>query len=305
MEIKFLTKIELTELASSFCELYRSCFNDYIDESIVIRRYVDNPYDDLYMCVAMDQGKIVSNYAVSPTLIEYKGTKYRSALSLNTMTHPEYMGQGIFVKLASALYAKLKEDGYKLVYGCPNFISNRPLCNRLNWVDIYEHPTMEYVLEKDIPFDVEKISVVSAKELSLDEDSIIRVAKESDYMEWRYTNHPSNKYFCIRYTDGGWAIYKVYQNMINIVELHAANNITRTNLVGYISTEAKKMKLEKLTVWSKINTEEHFLLEKLGFRNRYPITYFGALDLGLSKEVDCDIWDYRNWAVNMGDDNVY
>lgn len=305
MEIKFLNKKELIELASNFCELYRNCFNDYIDEEIVIRRYVDNPYDELYMCVAIDNGKIVSNYAVSPSMIEYDGRKFKSALSLNTMTHPDYMGQGIFVKLASLLYAKLKEDGYKIVYGCPNFISNRTLCNRLNWVDIYEYPTMELVIDKDIPFDTSAISIVEAYKLSLEKDCKIKVSKDPAYMKWRYTNHPSNKYFCIQTSDMGWAIYKVYQNMINIVELHAVNKDDQRNIVGYILAEAKKMNIEKLTVWSRINSEEHFIFEKLGFRNRYPITYFGALDLGLSDEIGCDIWDYRNWSVNMGDDNVY
>ena len=29
------------------------------------------------------------------------------------------------------------------------------------------------------------------------------------------------------------------------------------------------------------------------------------MDLGLSEELKMDIFDHRNWIINMGDDNVY
>ena len=63
--------------------------------------------------------------------------------------------------------------------------------------------------------------------------------------------------------------------------------------------------LEKMTVWSSVNSMTHLILEKMGFRNRYPITYFGAVDLGIGQRINLDIWDFRNWSINMGDDNVY
>ena len=40
-------------------------------------------------------------------------------------------------------------------------------------------------------------------------------------------------------------------------------------------------------------------------RNRYLITYFGCLDLGIGQRLNVDLYDCRNWMINMGDDNVY
>lgn len=305
MDIKLLSKTDFPNYVSSFCDLYRCCFNDPINESIVEKRYLDNPYDDLYMCVAIADGNVVSNYAVSPTRVEYQGTEYRSALSLNTMTHPDYLGQGLFVKLAQTLYAQLQKEGYRVVYGCPNYLSNRTFCHKLNWRDIYEQPTMELVLRQKIPFDKDSISVVECDQLKLPLSDRIRIAKSHEYLNFRYTCHPTNQYTAICSDKGSWAIFKQYQTMLNIVEFHPLNQVDIVNMIGFIADYAHEKGLDRLTIWSKINTEEHIALEKLGFRNRYPITYFGMLDLGLGDELGIDIEDYRNWDIQMGDDNVY
>lgn len=305
MEIRFLAKQELMHYAKSFCDLYRSCFNDYIDERVVLKRYLENPYDDLCMCVAIEDDRLISNYAVSPSRVVVGDKSYKSALSLNTMTHPDFCGKGLFVTLAKALYDKLMSEGYKIVYGCPNYLSNQIFCSKLDWRDVYEIPTMELVLDNKVQIEYRGVRQVNFDEIEYLPNDVIHVEKNHEYVIWRYAKHPSNKYFAVNTDNGGWAIYKFYQDMINIVEFHPCNKSDVINLIGYISYVAKESEKNKITLWSRINSEEHCCLEKLMFRNRYPITYFGALDLGLGKEIGLDMWDYRNWSINMGDDNVY
>lgn len=103
--------------------------------------------------------------------------------------------------------------------------------------------------------------------------------------------------------DNSWVIYKFYQDIINVVEFHANNSDEIKDIVNQLMVIGIQNKKTRITVWSKVNSDQHILLEKLGFRNRYPITYFGAKIL---RQEDCEgIWNYQNWTVNMGDDNVY
>ena len=303
MELRALTKVELHERTQQFCDLYHSCFSDRIDTNIVEQRYLQNPLGDLCMFVAMESGRIVANYSVSPSYLQFGGKKFKCALSLNTMTHPDFVGKGLFVQLAQRLYAELKRHGYSLVYGFPNYISNRTFCTRLGWKDIYEIPTMELVVEREVPYNHSNIAPSSSFDVPQTTSNRLMVLKTEDYLNWRYKNNPHAGYCLVKTANGGWMVYKRYQNMINIVELHPESEEDLTDMIGYVSRVVKELGLEKMTVWSDTNSWEHLFLEKYGFRNRYPITYFGACNLNMPKELD--IWDFRNWRVQMGDDNVY
>lgn len=306
MEIKLLYKTDLEENLQNFCDLYHLCFNDKIDTNIVRQRYLQNPLDDLQMCVAIDNHKIVANYSVSPTLLSKGDYKWKAALSLNTMTHPDYVGQGLFVKLADELNTQLKGEGYEMVYGFPNYISNRTFVAKLQWRNIYEIPTLELVIGNNLEYNVYNIvecdNVDSFGNIN---SEIIHIDKNKEYLKWRYIDKPNVKYYFIGTNNGGWCVYKYYEKMINIVDINIDNSEDIYDVIGYLSNKCLSEGLEKITIWSAINTKQHLVFEKLGFRNRYPITYFACLDLGIGQRLNVDLYDYRNWMINMGDDNVY
>ena len=303
MELKALSKEELLERVQQFCDLYHSCFNDRIDSTIIEQRYLQNPVGDLCMFVALEENRIVANYSVSPAYIQLDDKKFKCALSLNTMTHPDYIGKGLFVELARKLYDSLRNESYGMVYGFPNYISNRTFCTKLGWKDIYEIPTLECVVDKELPYNSSNIKLDSNFETSQVVINRLSVVKSKEYLNWRYKDKPYTQYCMVKTFNDSWMVYKRYQNMINIVELHPECIEDLTDLIGYVSNVVLQSGLEKMTVWSDVNSWEHLALEKMGFRNRYPITYFGACDLNMPK--DLDIWDYRNWRIQMGDDNVY
>ena len=306
MEIRLLNKADLETNLQEFCDLYHSCFSDKIDTNIVRQRYLENPLDELQMCVAIDKNKIVANYSVSPTILSAGEKKWKCALSLNTMTHPSYVGQGLFVKLAEQLYDNLKINGYQMVYGFPNYISNRTFVTKLHWKNIYEFPTLELLVNKIIHYDRENVAEYNDISNFCNINSKkIHVDKNVDYLQWRYVDKPNVNYYFLKTLSGSWCIYKYYENMINIVDMNIEHIEDIYDVIGYLSEKSLINNLEKITVWSAINSEQHLAFEKIGFRNRYPITYFGCLDLGLAQQAEIDLFDHRNWLINMGDDNVY
>ena len=97
-------------------------------------QFRDNPAGKAFCCLAEDDGKIVGQYVVIPTRVNFYGKEVRFALSCDTMTHPDYRKQGMFVTLAKTLYRSLEsKHNITTVWGFPNDISLPGFTRRLNW----------------------------------------------------------------------------------------------------------------------------------------------------------------------------
>ncbi|MEO2508738.1 GNAT family N-acetyltransferase [Clostridium paraputrificum] len=304
MEFKMLSKKELIRYMPSFRKLYSKCFSGEITDDEIYWRYINNPLKDILVNVAIENGEIVANYAVSPIKVNYKGNIINAGLSLNTMTDPDYRGKGLFVKLAEELYDHMKACGYKLVVGFPHYTSNRGFQEKLGWKNIYEIPMMEYRLAEDII--EEEANVIEVNQIRCFEDITkeknINIVKDDKYIMWRYYENPSVKYHAIE-DGGGFIIYKIHQNKINIVENKFVSRENMMSLVTKLIRHAKYIKKDTVTSWATINSVEHLVLQKLGFKNNFPIIYFGGVSL--NEEVEDDIYDYRDWIIKLGDDNIF
>lgn len=95
----------------------------------------------------------VAFYGVIPTLLWHEGKSIIAAQSADTMTHPDYRGLGLFVKLANHTYTLCKLEGVRLVFGFPNQNSLPGFMNKLNWhsnelMERFEVPVKGLPLER-------------------------------------------------------------------------------------------------------------------------------------------------------------
>jgi hypothetical protein len=81
-----------------------------------------------------DTGMAVAFYGVIPCFLQHAERILRSAQSADTMTHPQYRNQGLFVKLANLTFNLCKANGIQLVFGFPNQNSLPGFINKLGWV---------------------------------------------------------------------------------------------------------------------------------------------------------------------------
>ena len=79
--------------------------------------YFENPRGRVKGFDAFDGGKLVGHYACIP--IKINGYKGDSLLSLNTATHPDYQGRGLFSALASKTFESVSTT-YANVIGVAN-----------------------------------------------------------------------------------------------------------------------------------------------------------------------------------------
>ena len=305
MELRKFDKQDLIDHMDSFCALYRKAFTAAADREIISQRYLENPYDELLMFTAMDRGRIVANYSAVPLRIVVDGTERKAALSLNTMTDPQYAGKGLFTTLAEALYDHMANSGYVMIIGFPNYLSNRIFNARLGWKTVYEIPTLKLSLgsadgdgSDTFPFreDFEAIS-------GGPDDPRIHVSLSEEYIRWRFQNNKEKQYRVLAVDRENWLIYQFYQDEINMTETRFSDKLKEAALIRKLISIGKANGSGYITTWCPVNTDTHGRLEKIGFRLSAPIRCFG---LRCFDDSVCEAaYDHRNWRVQMGDDNTY
>jgi len=103
-------------------------------------QYRDCPAGQGRIRLAVKEDRIVGHYAVVPMFLQYRGEILLATLALDTMTHPDYRHQGVFVTLARDLYADLARDRIGITYAFPNENSFHGAVNGLEFTHICSPP---------------------------------------------------------------------------------------------------------------------------------------------------------------------
>lgn len=315
MEFKFIDKSEYLKRISQFQKLFRNCFNREIPEEFLTWRYINNPMEDILVNAALENNKIIANYSVSPCKIFVNENIEKAALSMTTMTHPNFKGRGLFPKLANRLYERMDESGYKAVIGFPNNNSHFIFVNKLNWKNIYEIPTMKLNLFKIGNLNNYKnFNTINDKKFLLDYSRLInnnnnkiKIYKDLDYLKWRFRDNPINKYDNYVVVQGQTVVSSIITKKFNnyeidIVQINSLDDCYTKEILEWVIKKGKDNNFKYINMWCQLNDNVHEIAERIGFVNCEPISYFGVKDF---KEGSTDLSIYNNWNIQMGDSDVY
>lgn len=95
--------------------------------------YAANPSGPVVGYDARDGGRLVAHYACVPADVAVDGRTRRGLLSLNTATHPEFQGRGLFTLLAEETYTTGANEGFECVYGVANANSTPGFVRKLGF----------------------------------------------------------------------------------------------------------------------------------------------------------------------------
>lgn len=120
---------------SEYAALFAKCFpaankysRDYLDWL-----YRCNPDGQVVGFDARDGDRLAAHYVCIPALAQVCGQQVRVLLSLNTATHPDYQGKGLFTQLAERTYEAGAALGYDCVYGVANANSTPGFIRKLKF----------------------------------------------------------------------------------------------------------------------------------------------------------------------------
>lgn len=101
--------------------------------SAIAWRYRDNPAGAVVGADAWAGDTLAAHYVTCPTRVVVEGRSLTGLLSLNTATHPDFQGRGLFTKLAEATYAAAEEAGFDFVVGVANANSTPGFVRKLGF----------------------------------------------------------------------------------------------------------------------------------------------------------------------------
>lgn len=301
-------------------ELFRSAFGKEMSLEYWNWRFANNPFSKkMFIELMWDNDLLVGHYAISPVEMLIKNQKTNTALSMTTMTHPEYGGKGIFSQLAESLYKKLSKEDFKFVWGFPNNNSHYGFKKNLGWEDIAIQGMMSLNVSKILNIinqNTEGVQIKSISEVN-DEfifslnisEKLIKINKTRAYIQWRYFDNPTTEYKIIT-TDKnrGIVIYKKIPSFshlnkyeIDIMDIFYDNDMeVLINLLSFIYNSEED--LEQFNIWDSLFSENQINLEKIGFRVSPPITYLGYKNLDYQ---NYEIANYRNWDMSLSYSDVF
>lgn len=95
--------------------------------------YAENPDGEAFGFDAFDGDRLAAHYACIPVNVRLRGRHVNAMLSLNTATHPDYQGQGLFTRLAAMTYEHAADNNINVVYGIANSNSTSGFTEKLGF----------------------------------------------------------------------------------------------------------------------------------------------------------------------------
>jgi GNAT superfamily N-acetyltransferase len=103
-------------------------------------KHHDNPFGRSPAWVAVDGARIVGLRVWLRWRFVQAGRTWEAVRAVDTATHPEYQGRGIFRRLTTSSLELLREQGVAHVFNTPNEQS-RPGYLKMGWVEVGKLPT--------------------------------------------------------------------------------------------------------------------------------------------------------------------
>ncbi|MGD7043316.1 GNAT family N-acetyltransferase [Jeotgalibacillus proteolyticus] len=313
-------------------------FSNSLKHDPIIAIYEENGSILGHAAVLVFEGKTGSNDALFGERID-------------VMVHPDYRGKGIYQQLITFLIDQCKEKEIHFVYGYPAPKAKELFIRYMNGKEITYVPRLLSILSpgklllsrvkplRKVHFlfswldrafkmrskvsreiKVEEINVIDERfdllwnRISSDYSMLIK--RSSEYLSWRYKEHPNRDYRLYMVFRGDEAIGYIairdeiikknnYSlNMLHVTDLFCLNNsYDSLEMVKALNSVAGHADI--VSTWSLLHTEQYKALKKKGrfLHIGNPMPLVGKM---LFEETSpLDPYDSSQWFVSQGDVDSY
>lgn len=254
-------------------------------------KHEQNPFGRSPVLLAWKDNQLVGMRAFMRWRFQYQGKSFLAYRAVDTATHPQFQGKGIFSKLTMALVNQIQSGEPALIFNTPN-AQSKPGYLKMGWKIFGKMPLQLHVspfnFMQRLGGSVPEIGCTwSESEMAGMLDNwtqthrdIVHTDYSVPYLHWRYKQIPILSYQCkveSRNNSSVCIIYRVKKTKY-VREL-------RVNDVFYLGPEAKQLICDNLIQVNRqhkpdvmtILTDSHSLV-----RQALPFGYFKANSLGLA-----------------------
>jgi N-acetylglutamate synthase-like GNAT family acetyltransferase len=281
-------------------------------------KHIDNPFGKSPVLVADEAGELIGVRAFMRWEWTDGNQIYKSVRAVDTATHPNYQGKGIFKKLTLQLIEQCQQDGVEFIFNTPNDQS-RPGYLKMGWKEGNRTPIRILLVN---PFKVigskiaketfefipciNALSSVNVEQLIRSDSDLyssLHTNYSKPYLIWRYSSVPVASYQAI-YLEGEnnfeLLIYRLKKSMLGI-------EFRITDYLGGQSQMSNAM--SKLLRETAINVGATYLTIS-GTRNRINsgiVLHRGPIvtirNLGFNRFSE--LFNFNSWQPSIGDLELY
>lgn len=282
-----------------------------LSEAIWNFKHVDNPFGKSLVYVAEEDGVIVGVRAFMRWEWKLGDKSYSAFRAVDTATHPDHQGKGIFKKLTLKAVETAVERGDNFIFNTPNDQS-RPGYLKMGWKAVdklnvglkpafnsfwkFSHQIPSYDTKLDANFeDIESLCEIWNENLRA--KNSLYTPKSASFLKWRYEENPLQKYEVIATNDIYLATY-----------IKKRKGLKELRISECLFTEGSKSKLDHLIAsLSKkfgaqiISYSPEILALKWDVVNANIGPILTLKDLNLNEREYMKFNKISNWSYSLGD----
>ena len=314
---------------------------------IIVEKYLDweyksNPVGEATLFVAENENQIVSQYVVIPQKYISGNEIYNGSLSVNTITHPDHRGKGLFTKLAELNYAECKRNAIDFTLGFPNKNSVTGFTGKLKFKLLGNMPLLFSIIRplnairgfilykknhgKDLDIEI-PLNETHVSKFDLDKDlnkynsflreiekrNLLSTKRSPEFIKWRYLDIPLRKYHLYKVEEDGKIVSVIILRAKNIkgVGCGIVVDLLSKNVndgIKQIIKEFRKCKLDILVSTVPENSMESMCLSKSGFYKAPEFLMFKKLHVIIrmhSAKLSDSVTDFKKWFLTFGDYDIF
>ncbi len=278
-------------------------------EAVWRYKHVDNPFGKSLVLVAVENDHIIGVRALMRWKWQLGKQVFSAFRAVDTATHPEHQGKGIFKKLTLKAIEMAKENGDDFIFNTPNTQSlpgylkmgwkevdklkiQVKLANPLNWLN--NKTGNSYIINNTCVEDQLANLVSTYNTLKAEENNLFTL-KSPEYLAWRYENNPLQKYEVQANQDfylAGYIKEHKYFKELRITENIYFDDSGRQKINKAVKEFSKKFGAHIITSAG--------LKSSLGFSGNYgPV--LTLRDVNLDSNLKKELLQLNNWSYTLGD----
>lgn len=296
-------------------------------------KHEDNPFGHSYVLLAEEGQQLVGLRAFMQWKWQWKGQTYKSIRAVDTATHPDHQGKGIFKKLTLQQAEACKNQGIHFVFNTPNEQS-RPGYLKMGWVAQGKMPLKLKVvqpvsllyskffqknknvspIDQSIPAQEWNQDVFQLLNKYVQNEHQLTTALSPAYIKWRYADNPLFKYHYITDNDNFILISRVkthsFTKELRIVDFILINpNADPRSINKFIKKSVVQFCKSYGISFVSLSGQQYQTYKKyFEWMGIVPVRSLGPIvtlkDLNMNGHFQ-DLLNVKNWGYSLGDMELF
>jgi GNAT superfamily N-acetyltransferase len=302
-------------------------------EALWTWKHEQNPFGASFVLLAEENGALIGLRAFMQWQWKWKGAVYKAIRAVDTATHPDHQGKGIFKKLTLQQLELCKQQGVHFVFNTPNDQS-RPGYLKMGWVQQGRMPlklkvlnpvALAYALafkkgktaagnDDPTPEQTWDPRVFGLMDNYAGNSDQLNTALSASYIRWRYADNPLFRYNYFTDFENFLLIGRIKPHsftrelrLVDCMLFNSASTNKRINsriskmVLGY----CKSNKIQVISFSGQQYQSHKSALKWMGIipiQNRGPIVT--VRDLNMNEQFP-ELLDIKNWGYSLGDMELF